>query len=178
MSVGKGFKFTFQTSIPSPIMRTQRCCHGIRTFVILDRLFVSAQNVAFGLWLWCSITYREYLPCSHGNPEISFRFTFYDVGWRQLKPPIVRLRSSDRYGLLDPQRIITIIYSRFWLAASSSGSFVAHYWSKRSHLCLPAYVSVNSNCRHPPPGKPPGIWLFGKFWVKCPAIVFTLFRHV
>ena len=34
------------------------------------------------------------------------------------------------------------------------------------------YVSVNSKTAHaPPPGKPPGIWLFWKILVKFPAML-------
>ena len=80
MSVGKRFTLTFQTSFLSPITPdTQRCCHGIQTFVVLDRLFVASQNVAFGLWLWCSITYRAYLSCKPRQFRIYvFRVIFDD----------------------------------------------------------------------------------------------------
>ena len=36
----------------------------------------------------------------------------------------------------------------------------------------PLYVPVNSKTAHaPPPGKPPGIWLFWKILVKFPAML-------
>ena len=56
-------------------------------FVILDRLLVSAQNVALGLWLWCSITYGAYLSCKPQQAGDKFSIHFR---WRQCKPPIGR----------------------------------------------------------------------------------------
>ena len=31
-----------------------------------------------------------------------------------------------------------------------------------------SYVPIKSKLQHPPPGNPPGIWIFGKFWFKFP----------
>ena len=88
---------------------TQRCCHGIQMFVILDRLFLSAQNVAFELWLWCSISDRAYLVCKPRHSGDKFRFIFYDVGWRQCKPPIVGVLGAQslQHGFLSMFRCST-----------------------------------------------------------------------
>ena len=40
-----------------------------------------------------------------------------------------------------------------------------------NHYYAQNYVPVNSKTAHPPPGKPRGIWLFGKILVKFPAML-------
>ena len=51
-----------------------------RSPAILDGFFVSALNIAFGLWWLCSITYMyASCPVNHGNSDMNFRYIFDDV---------------------------------------------------------------------------------------------------
>ena len=60
----------------------------------------------------------------------------------------------------------------FILAFYSSGRMKTKTWSLyfSPSSIGQRYVSVNSKRDHPPPGKPPGIWLFSKCPIKIPTM--------
>ena len=47
-------------------------------------------------------------------------------------------------------------------------SLIASFVWKPTHFEFRSYVPVKSKLQHPTPGKPPGIWIFGKFLFKFP----------
>ena len=47
-------------------------------------------------------------------------------------------------------------------------SLIASFVWKPTHFEFRSYVPVKSKLQHPTPGKPPGIWIFGKFLENSP----------
>ena len=54
----------------------------------------------------------------------------------------------------------------FFITEAEPKAGTGHIRCRRFLSFFQRYVSVKSKLKHPPPGNPPGIWIFGKFLFK------------